>query len=328
MEAEIVDLRKLFAPPTSYRIPQFQRPYAWRKDKQWKPLWSDISTVAENYINGDRNPRAHFMGAIVLQQRPNSSGEPAKRLVVDGQQRLTTLQLTIRATEEELLSLADTSRAERLAELIVNPSSHWGGDPNNEPKIWQSNPIDQLAFQEAIRKDFADYEESFWAIEKAHEYFRSKISDWLNEDVTIRDLRAEALEETLSKYLLLAVINLDMDEKPHIIFETLNDRGEQLLQSDLIKNTVMYEADVIEDPDRARALWGVFNDRWWREETQEGRLSRIQLDRFLNYWVTKGRRTLPRTGWHPSFGPMSQTAKIVLTKLHLRLSPRVFITRI
>ncbi len=84
----------------------------------------------------------------------------------------------------------------------------------------------------------------------------------------------------------MAVIDLDTEEKPHIIFETLNARGEPLLQSDLIKNTVMYEANIVEEPERARALWGMFEDQWWRGETTEGRNVRIHLDRFLNYWIT------------------------------------------
>ena len=82
----------------------------------------------------------------------------------------------------------------------------------------------------------------------------------------------------------IAVIDLDQDEKPHIIFETLNARSEQLKQSDLIKNTVMYEAGVIDDAQKARELWGMFEDQWWREEADET-LKRPHIDRFLNHWM-------------------------------------------
>ena len=82
----------------------------------------------------------------------------------------------------------------------------------------------------------------------------------------------------------MAVIDLDEGEKPHIIFETLNARGEPLKESDLVKNTIMYEADVIDDPHKARQLWGMFDDDWWRQSTGD-RYSRIHIDRFLNYWV-------------------------------------------
>ena len=93
------------------------------------------------------------------------------------------------------------------------------------------------------------------------------------------------MEKTLKELLQLAAIDLDRDEKPHIIFETLNARAEVLLQSDLIKNTVMYEAGVVDDASRARELWGMFEDQWWRRHSGEGRVDRIHLDRFLNYWM-------------------------------------------
>ena len=94
--------------------------------------------------------------------------------------------------------------------------------------------------------------------------------------------RADALEEVLTKYLQIAVIDLDEDEKPHIVFETLNARGEPLKQSDLIKNTVMYEADVIDDAEKAKELWGMFNEKWWREDSGESGSNRVHIDRFLN----------------------------------------------
>jgi hypothetical protein len=95
-----------------------------------------------------------------------------------------------------------------------------------------------------------------------------------------------ALEETLTKYMQTAAIDLDEDEQPHIIFETLNARGEPLKQSDLIKNIVMYEAKVVDDSTEASLLWGMFDSNdWWRSSTKEGRLSRTHIDRFLNYWM-------------------------------------------
>ena len=73
MEAKIVDLRDLFQAQISYQIPQFQRPYAWEEDVQWRPLWEDVCIVAERFLNkeDDEKVRSHFMGAIVLQQQQN-----------------------------------------------------------------------------------------------------------------------------------------------------------------------------------------------------------------------------------------------------------------
>lgn len=88
MNARIVNLKSLFGDQVSYQIPQFQRPYAWKENEQWFHLWEDVRTLAEQHINaeGQKRVKPHFMGAIVLQQRPSAVGEVSKRLVVDGQQ--------------------------------------------------------------------------------------------------------------------------------------------------------------------------------------------------------------------------------------------------
>ncbi len=93
MDAKIVNLQVLFQQPISYQIPHFQRSYAWGEEAQWEPLWEDVRTVAEHYLNGEMGDkiRPHFMGAIVLQQ--SNTGEVTKRLVVDGHSDLHCILL-------------------------------------------------------------------------------------------------------------------------------------------------------------------------------------------------------------------------------------------
>ena len=290
MSAKIVNLKSLFGYPVSYQIPQFQRPYAWREDEQWFPLWEDVRNLAERHIEakGQKRVKPHFMGAIVLQQRPSATGEVSKRVVVDGQQRLTTLQLLIKAVQLVFRQGNDEVRFERLQDLTENNESHLAGDPNNETKIRQSNANDQRAFQEAIRVTFLDGQGAYWPITKAFRYFEGKADEWLSKAKTTKDRgrRSDALVEAFAQHLLIAVIDLDEEEEPHIIFETLNARGEVLRQSDLIKNTVMYEAKVVDDARKAQQLWGMFDqNEWWRKGTSESRLDRIELDRLLNHWM-------------------------------------------
>ena len=286
MDANIVNLRALFEQQVSYRIPQFQRAYAWGEQVQWKPLWDDIRSLASRILDREENNRIrpHFLGAIVLQQQTSNTGEVTKRLVVDGQQRLTTLQLFIKAAEQVFQSQDDTTRADRLRELTANQKSHWGEDSDNETKIRQSNLSDQKAFQTAMRSHYNDEHNQPSTIGQAYRFLKIAAGEWLNNHPEKRTAKANALEETLTRYLEIAVIDLDEDEKPHIIFETLNARGEPLEQSDLIKNTIMYEADVVDDASKARDLWGMFDDDWWRKATSETQ-KRMQIDRFLNYWM-------------------------------------------
>ena len=287
MEAGIQTLSGLFGTPVSYRIPVFQRPYAWTKEKQWQPLWSDAQRIAEKLLvaKSEEKPPPHFMGAIVLQLQSAKSGRVVKRIVVDGQQRLTTLQLLIRAAQESFQNLDDTQRANRMSELTLNDPQDQGGDFDSDTKVRQSNVNDLHSFQDVIR-GLSQATRPLRSIDEAYQYFTQEITDWLNKQPASREARAKALETTLTKYLQLATVDLDEDEKPHFIFSVLNARAEPLKESDHIKNTVMYEANVVDDAAKATELWGLFDrNEWWRGSTNEGRYSRIHLDRFLNYWV-------------------------------------------
>lgn len=57
---------QLFNLPQHFFIPLFQRPYVWREEEQWAPLWSDIRRVAERRIDDPRSTVTHFLGAVVL----------------------------------------------------------------------------------------------------------------------------------------------------------------------------------------------------------------------------------------------------------------------
>ena len=287
MDAYVQNLSELFKFPTSYRIPVFQRPYAWTKEKQWHPLWMDAKRITQRLLASDPKEKIppHFMGAIVLQLQSAKPNRVVKRIVVDGQQRLTTLQLLIRAAEEVFQTLDDTPRSSRLSELTLNDETYQGGEGDSDTKVRQSNVNDLHSFQDAIR-GLNDGSEPLRSIGQAYRYFIEEITTWINEEPAQRDAKSEALEKTLTEYLKIAIVDLDEDEKPHFIFSVLNARSEPLKESDHIKNTVMYLANVVDDAKKAKELWGIFDSNvWWRSNTQEGRYSRIHLDRFLNYWV-------------------------------------------
>lgn len=284
--AEVENLTSLFGSTVSYRIPQFQRSYSWNKDGQWEPLWDDVRQVSESIVaSGDAGeaPR-HFMGAIVLQHQRIGPGQVNNWIVVDGQQRLTTLQLLIRATQDSFLAMGEAERATRMNELTLNDERFRGGDEQYDVKIRQSDLNDQASFQESIR-DSRVTGRPLRPIDEASDYFKARVTEWLSAVGPEERLkRANALEKTLRECLKIASIRLDKGEKPHFIFGVLNARAEPLKESDHVKNTVMYKADVIDDREKARTLWGMFESNWWRENTKE-RLDRIHLDRFLNYWT-------------------------------------------
>ena len=292
MDAKIMGLSDLFDFDVSYRIPEFQRPYAWTEE-QWEALWDDVRKLAEKILRTAESPESpellpHFMGAIVVQPRDGDTqySEVRPVLVVDGQQRLTTLQLLVKAILVEFTSsLVSTKEFDPLRDCLFNNEKRTGGDYLNATKIRQSNALDQADFQDIVR-DRLGHDRPRRPIVEAYDHFRKGVSTWLNCEPENVGLRALALYKVLTKHLKVATIDLDAGEKPHFIFEILNSRGERLKEADYIKNTVMYEADVIDDGDKASALWGMFEDDWWRKEESRGRDLQMQLDRFLNYWCT------------------------------------------
>jgi uncharacterized protein with ParB-like and HNH nuclease domain len=112
MKSETMSVQQLFQDRRQYRVPFFQRQYVWNKEDQWERLWTDISDKAEVRIDGDQPP-PHFLGAAVLepQRRSGLLGVETSN-IIDGQQRLTTLQYFLAA-------LAIMLRQEKQATLLA-----------------------------------------------------------------------------------------------------------------------------------------------------------------------------------------------------------------
>src|SRR5262245_55128326 len=105
MKAETLDLNTVFGRDIRYVVPLYQRPYVWNMSQHSEPLWSDVRTLAEQIERLTEEGQAsskshvppHFLGALVVEQVPTPVGQIDARQVIDGQQRLTTLQLLILA---------------------------------------------------------------------------------------------------------------------------------------------------------------------------------------------------------------------------------------
>src|SRR4051812_26487761 len=106
MKADALSPRQLFDGNVHYEIPPFQRPYVWNEEDQWAPLWGDVVRVAEGVVGAagsDRQPSAyphHFLGAVVYESKPHVVGDVARHLVIDGQQRMTTIQILLDAVQQ------------------------------------------------------------------------------------------------------------------------------------------------------------------------------------------------------------------------------------
>lgn len=295
MDANTRTLKELFQKDVRYVIPMFQRPYVWDQEGQWEALWDDLRNVAERYLdeldaaNGsgavaEEKAHSHFMGAVVLQQTLMPTAELETRTVIDGQQRLTTMQLVLDAAQE-VMEDSEFGEASRMARLVENAFSQ--GD--ERLKLWPTS-LDQDAFRAAMTNSAVTpegFEESL--VVQAHDFFRLQIREWIEsapDDETARK-RAHGLETALFALLEIVVIDLTTADDPFVIFETLNARGTPLLASDLVKNYVLQTATARGVPaeELYASEWKPFEDPWWRTEVQQGRIVRPRLDVFLNYWL-------------------------------------------
>ena len=290
MHTEILSPKKLFQKEVRYVIPPFQRPYVWSLDHQWGPLWEDVRNVAESYLealerSGNDEVKAesettpHFLGAIVLRQVSTATKDLEQREVIDGQQRVTTLQLLLDAIQQVCEGLDQQyakSAGRRLSKLVTN-DKELITEGHHVFKLWPTHS-DQQAFRHAMDNGLAvdDFADSL--IVQAHEFFQLQIREWLGEVDESTKHKIDALEAASTNMLQIVVIDLDTQEDPNLIFETLNARGTPLEESDLVKNYVLSGGQALE-------LWGNLDDRWWREEVRQGRIRRPRLDMLLNHWL-------------------------------------------
>src|SRR3954471_22209405 len=242
METQVRTPQMVFMQPQRLVVPLFQRPYVWNEENQWEPLWNDVVRVAERSL---AEPQArhhpHFLGAVVLQQIQSPTGLMQERTIIDGQQRLTTLQLLLDSLHAELLASQATAPALRIEPLVTN-AEPFRSRPEDQFKVWPTHrdrPAFNAVMAGAPPVDHAGLGFAGERMVEAHRYFGEQARAWLmlygEEDV---QGRAAALETVVRELLQMVVIDLAAEENAQEIFETLNARGAPLTAADLIKNFV------------------------------------------------------------------------------------------
>lgn len=279
--------------PQRLLVPLFQRPYVWNEELQWEPLWRDLQNVATRYLE---NPHVlhqpHFLGAVVFQQLQNPIGDLQQRTVIDGQQRLTTLQIMFDAIHAQLLEIGAESPAARIEPLVENGKPFWkDSNPEDRFKVWPTNK-DRPAFNEVMGAEHPiKYSSLVYAESKlvqAHKFFSKKTEVWLAEQGPDQLMtRAAALEKSAREFLQIVVIDLGAQENAQEIFETLNARGAVLTAADLIKNFI-FQRLLEQGTDVEKAYdkhWKMFESSFWEEEVSYGRVNYQRSSLFINHWL-------------------------------------------
>ncbi|MFJ7773199.1 DUF262 domain-containing protein [Streptomyces sp. NPDC097107] len=288
-------LRELFGPDRRLVVPVFQRPYVWTEDRNWRPLWEDITALVRRRLAGDE-VHPHFLGAVVLDQLPTPTGAMPARQVVDGQQRLTTLQVLLAAIRDVARELDVHDKYVRaLAKLTANDDD-MADDPHALYKVWPTH-IDRASFRDIVGGRLrraadvaAPAAPGAPAIVQAYWFFRDRTVEWAQElrYESTADEGFDALVRVVRDKFELVVIDLKPEDNAQVIFEALNDRGTPLQASDLVKNLVFQKAEEQGLPveELYRDVWARLETPDWRKEVRQGRLKRPRLDVFLTQYLT------------------------------------------
>lgn len=279
--------------------PLFQRPYVWNEEKNWDPLWEAIREVADGRLATD-TVRPRFLGAIVLDQLSTQTGEVEARQVIDGQQRLTTLQIALSAMRDLCKELGADNYHEAFKRLTVNfviskksPESTFKFWPTNKDRKHFSFVIASGSRAEVLNayKAKSSAKDVGHLIPNAYLYFYEVVKEWFGDSQDEElDLKLESLLSAMRQDLLMVVIDLGERDDAQMIFETLNALGTPLLPADLVKNYLFHraESENLDIEDLYSKYWSSFDEKsdYWRKNVRQGRLNRPRIDLYLQHYLT------------------------------------------
>ncbi len=289
VETQTTAVSLAFPDGKQYVIPSYQRNYVWNREDQWEPLWDDLRTLTEHRLDSS-DTRQHFLGTIITKQI-GTQGFIERWCVIDGQQRLTTLQILMTAMRSACDERALDQYASLLKNHLVNSRDRLRED-SDKYKI-QHKSIDYRGFSAIIKAsvegvDFVEQE--MHRLDTCHDYFRSSVAEWLaKKSDTPPHRRAEVLTSTILQKFYVVDIRLDRSENSHTIFEALNARAEPLTEWEKIKNYILSIAASKEDPDGDSTykehLDEYDSDRYWEELVSEQRFSGKRIEYFLFFFA-------------------------------------------
>ena len=222
LHAEPTTVSRAFASRKQYAIPSYQRNYVWTREGQWEPLWDDLRALTRQLLTEGSDARPHFLGTIIT-KHIGAQGFIDRWWVVDGQQRLTTLQILIAAARTAFNEYDLAKCVAILTNVLVNPPEVVL-ERSDKYKI-EHKSSDYKGFSSIIEAGLAGSgvpEEKKLQLHKCYEYFMGAVTDWLgsvHEDA--RERHAVELTKAMLDRLQVVDIRLDGQENSHAIFEAL-----------------------------------------------------------------------------------------------------------
>jgi hypothetical protein len=296
VDANTYSLKQILTQERRYMVPTFQRDYEWTEDGQWDLLFTDLEDTADRLFQARQHAQAsgeplskadkkvppHFLGAIVCDQLSAPAGGLDLRAVIDGQQRLTTVQLILRGVLDVLIERG-SPRIKQVRRLLENHPDVIDA-PEERHKLWprrKDREVWPLAMNDALpAKGIHGYL-------KARRYFaqrtRIAVTGVDGNDHT------DALVDALLDLFKLVVIDLEENDDAQVIFEVLNGRQTPLSAADLVKNLLFLRGELSDEKELEQVYdtyWAPFDDPWWKVEVGRGHAQRGRRDVLLSSWLT------------------------------------------
>ncbi|WRA94948.1 DUF262 and DUF1524 domain-containing protein [Helicobacter pylori] len=248
-------------------IPIYQRVYSWEKE-QCKQLWDDIvKTGGNNQIEG------HFIGSILYVRDDDTHSSPL--LIIDGQQRLTTITLLFIALRDHLNDedefLEKFSR-EKIESYLIN--SDKDGDKKFRLILSESDKDTLLSLIDENKRKPS--EPSL----KIMENFKL-FEEWIRKNTD----KLETIFKGLEKLMVVEISLERGKDNPQLIFESMNSTGKDLTQTDLIRNYILMGLE----PEKQK----IFYKKYWRAMEEDFKQNETLFNQFVRHYLTIKTREIP-----------------------------------
>ncbi|MFB1345086.1 GmrSD restriction endonuclease domain-containing protein [Helicobacter pylori] len=255
-------------------IPIYQRLYSWKKE-QCKQLWDDIIK-----IGGNDKMNGHFIGSILYVRVDDTHSSPL--LIIDGQQRLTTITLLFIALRDHLNDedefLEKFSRQKIQNRYLINSDEK--GD--KKFKLILSEP-DRDTLLSLIDENKRKPSEPSLKIMENFKLFE----EWIRKNTD----KLETIFKGLDKLMIVWIALKKEKDDPQLIFESMNSKGIELTKADLIKNYIIMETEDEKQEDFYNQYWRAMEENFKQSEKQSKRED--LFDRFVRHYLTIKTREIP-----------------------------------
>ncbi|WQW14038.1 DUF262 and DUF1524 domain-containing protein [Helicobacter pylori] len=257
MEAKEATLLRFFEENQNnqFVIPIYQRVYSWEKE-QCEQLWDDIIK-----IGGNDKMNGHFIGSILYVLDSNTHSNNTL-LIIDGQQRITTITLLFIALRNHS---SDEVKRKEIESYLIN--SNKDGDKKFRLILSESDKDTLLSL---IDKNKRKPSEPSLKIVENFKLFEK----WIRKNTD----KLETIFKGLEKLMIVWIALEKGKDDPQLIFESMNSKGIELTQTDLIRNYIIMETEVGKQED--------FYNQYWRAMEEDFKQNETLFNRFVRHYLT------------------------------------------